>query len=193
MQPDNSELLAKMSSSTSTWIPVRNSTVLYLSPLALDSAKVWLVGVALFRTAPSTPQNAPAQKHELLILHRAESEDTLPGYWEIPGGHIEPTDRNVLHAVDRETLEETGLIAQEVVGEFDQMTWTSRNGKQSVQVNYVVEVTEAAEETVVKLNPDEHSEWMWVKADHIDGLQMTTEMRKCVRDAFQWADKHMEL
>jgi len=72
------------------------------------------------------------------------------------------------------------------------MTWTSKNGKQSVQLDDVVEVKEAAEETVVKLNPDEHSEWVWAGAGQVDGLKMTPEMRNCVRDAFDWADKHME-
>jgi 8-oxo-dGTP pyrophosphatase MutT (NUDIX family) len=89
MQPDNSELLAKMSYQNLDPREEFHRTSFIVLSTQFGKG---LVGrcVAVSRTTPSTPQNAPAQKHELLILHRPESEDTLPGYWEIPGGHIEP-------------------------------------------------------------------------------------------------------
>src|SRR5690606_13622575 len=48
---------------------------------------------------------SPDKKKLLLILHRKLN------LWLQPGGHIEPTDKNVIEAARREVMEETGLRA----------------------------------------------------------------------------------
>jgi 8-oxo-dGTP pyrophosphatase MutT (NUDIX family) len=48
---------------------------------------------------------SPDKKRLLLILHRKLN------LWLQPGGHVEPTDRNLVDAAEREVKEETGLRA----------------------------------------------------------------------------------
>ncbi len=152
----------------------------------LDSTKVFLVGVAIFKKsgAGGTPI-----KHELLIVKRAENEEAFPDNWELPGGHVEMSDRDVRHTVDRETQEETGLIVEEVLGEFEELYWESKkSGKQNVQLNYAVTVKEGMP---IKLNPDEHSDWLWATEDQIETLLMTPAMLKVLKDSFAFAKKHI--
>ena len=70
-------------------------------------------------------------------------------------------------------MEETGLVVQEFFGEFDEMVV----GMMSVQLDYVVTVKPEME---IKVNPDEHSEWMWTREEEIADLSMTIEMNTCV-------------
>ncbi|KAI9771998.1 MAG: hypothetical protein M1840_001286 [Geoglossum simile] len=156
------------------------------SPLRdLDSTKAFLVGVAIFRPSPDPDSSG---KYQLLVVKRAESEDTFPNNWEIPGGHVDESDLSVRHTVERETLEETSLVVDGVLGEFDELFWDSRKGKKNVQFNYVVTVKEFTE---IKLNADEHSEWMWVNKGGIDDLLMTPAMNKVLKDAFEFSEKYM--
>ncbi len=149
----------------------------------LDSTKVILVGVAIFKKSKS--KEAP----ELLLDERAESDEAFPNNWKLPGGHVEMSDRNVRHTVKRETQEETGLIVEEVVGEFDELYWDSKkSSKKNVQLNYAVTVKEGIP---IKLNPDEHSDWLWAKEEQVDTLLMTPAMNKVLKDSFKFAKEYI--
>ena len=110
----------------------RSAQLLRLSPRSLDPH---VVGVAIFKTLP-----APGS-YQLLLLKRAKEEKDFAGAWEIPGGHIEESDETVLHAVVRETREETGQEIEAVLGRLDYMTWESSSGVSNVQLNYVVSIS----------------------------------------------------
>ena len=63
------------------------------------------------------------------------------------------------------------------------MTWESKaRSRSNIQLNYVVTVQEGD----VKLNPDEHSDWQWVQEGQVEDFYMTAEMRKVVKNAFQF-------
>ena len=48
---------------------------------------------------------------EILILKRSADETSKQGYWDLPGGHIDPEDKSMEEGVLRELEEETGLKA----------------------------------------------------------------------------------
>lgn len=153
-----------------------NEKRLYSRPQDLDSAKRWVIGAAIF-------QHLKSDNCSLLLLKRASHEDAFPDAWELPGGHVEETNETIAHAVAREVVEETSLIVAKIIGEIEPMTWESKT-RSNVQLNYVVTVQQG---TTVKLNADEHSDWLWVQEGQVEALYMTTEMKKVVQDAFPYA------
>ena len=147
----------------------------------LEQGKTYLVGVAIFRASPDP---ASTTKFQLLVVKRAEHEEAYPNNWEIPGGHVEPGE-TVRQCVERETLEETGLLVDKILGEFAELHWDSRSsGKKNVQMNYAVNVKQPMD---LRLNPEEHSEWLWANEDQVDALLMTPAMNKVLRDSFEYS------
>ena len=138
----------------------------------LEPGKIYLVGVAIFRTKSISNS---ASKYQLLLVKRSPHEESFPDVWEIPAGHVEPGE-TVRQCVKREAFEETGLIVREVLRELAEISWESRkSGRKNVQFNYAVTVEEPYD---ILLNPGEHTEWMWAEVDQIEGLLMTQEMKE---------------
>lgn len=150
----------------------------------LDNAFVYVVGIAIFRRSPDPPSVT-----QVLVVKRTENETSYPGCWEIPGGHVEPGE-TLRQAAEREAFEETGLTVEGILGEFDDLRWDSKSGRQhNIQYNYAATVKEPA---VVIVNPDEHSEWTWAAEADVDGLEMTSGMKKVLKDAFEFARLYIE-
>ena len=64
------------------------------------------------------------------------------------------------------------------------MVWESRSSgqKKNVQLNFAVTVRE---QDGLRVNLEEHSEWMWVEEGMVEGLPMTAAMNKVVRDSLK--------
>lgn len=138
----------------------------------------YVVGVATLRKDPVTASP------QLLVVKRAATETSFPAMFEIPGGHVEPGE-TIRQAVEREMMEETALQVDGVLGELEKMHWISRTGgTKNVQLNFVVTVKQPAE---IRLNPEEHSEYLWADEETAGGLQATEAMRKVWSDAFTFA------
>ncbi|CAL5873919.1 uncharacterized protein PFLUO_LOCUS8203 [Penicillium psychrofluorescens] len=139
----------------------------------LSPSKCWVIGAAIF-------QEPESENRSILLLERASHETTFPNAWELPGGHIEETDKAITHAVKRETSEEISLNVAKIIGEVEPMAWESKK-QSNVRLNYVVIVQPR---DIIKLSPKEHSDWRWVKLEELGLLYITLAMKKVVQDAF---------
>lgn len=148
----------------------------------LEPGVTYLTGTCIFRNT----DKAEPDRLELLVLKRADHDDTFAGHHALPGGHVDPGER-IIQGLAREALEETGLVIDTVVDEFEEMRWTSKStGRSNVQLNYVVRVKEPLD---IQLDPNEHSAYLWVSESQIDTLNVTARMAKVLRDAFACAKK----
>ena len=151
-----------------------------------------VVGAATLRyTSDLTLSKMP----RILLLKRAPHEPYFPNVFELPSGKVDPNDRTLKYALTREVQEETGLDVIEVLAELKPMIYMTEktviddNGRESlaskraIQLNYVVSVSGGE----IKLSADEHSESCWASEGDLSELDITTEMRAVIQEAFEWA------
>ena len=120
----------------------------------------------------------------MLLLRRAASESFLPGYWELPGGRIEPGETPRV-AAQRELNEETGLT--DIVSKESLHTFAYETiGGSARQVDFLVRSAEEHPEVTVS---DEHDEFIWVTSDEFERLEdVDNVLRRAVRRAASHAD-----
>lgn len=114
----------------------------------------------------------------------------MPLCWETPGGAVDITDASILHAVARELFEEAGLVARwigaRVGGEH---IFSTRSGGRVGKVSFLVEVERTGEgqEIEVKLDPNEHCEYLWASEGECTARRMADgrELEFTTRE--QWA------
>ncbi|OGM51287.1 NUDIX domain protein [Aspergillus bombycis] len=146
----------------------------------------FIVGGLVFSRDSQNKSNEEGEPR-VLLLQRALT-DSLPGYWEGPGGGCEETDETILTAAAREVVEESGLHVSRIVDLVGVEEWTKeKNGTMLfvAKFTFLVEVHEAqsvfgemtgteGEKTVevdgdavqrwedrVRLEPSEHSTYEW--------------------------------
>tara|TARA_Y100001970_G_scaffold179520_2_gene218552 strand:+ start:38353 stop:38745 length:393 start_codon:yes stop_codon:yes gene_type:complete len=100
---------------------------------------------------------------KLLLIRRAHPP--AQGYWSIPGGHVEPGE-SWQGAVERELLEETGLVA--TCGRF--IGWVERSiGEQRYLIaDFLVDVLEPETATA----NDDALDLAFVNADEMKSLHV---------------------
>ena len=134
-----------------------------------------------------------AGNNKLLLLKRAAHDRAFPNMFAIPGGHVKDSDKDILHALKREVLEETALVVRAVKGQIEPLAWTTeRNtrgngdcaetGVKSVQFIFVCDV----EGEEFRVDPREHSVGVWVDEEEAGKLNVSFGMRGVVKDAFEW-------
>ncbi len=110
------------------------------------------------------------QESRILLLKRRE-DDYLPNMWEIPGGHVDPGE-TLVSALDRELLEETGLLRQHIrryLGYFDY------HGEFGPTREWNFEVSA---EPARGIRHPEHVDYRWALPEEWRELPMTPEMRQ---------------
>ncbi|KAE8152768.1 NUDIX hydrolase domain-like protein [Aspergillus avenaceus] len=158
----------------------------YTAPLAVFRAANpqythFVVGGLVFSNPTPTTDN-PSPESKVLLLRRALT-DSLPGYWEGPGGGCEETDDSIVDAVVREVREESGLHVSRVVDLVGIEEWVKLKPDQvvkAVKFHFLVEVWEAqgfipgGEGQVVErwedgvlLTPEEHDAFVWEGVDEV--------------------------
>ena len=172
---------------TPTKMPARSNSI-FPARLAsalkdLDPTTCWVVSVAI----PHPPSTARATDRgpQILLVRRATHELNFPNCWEIPGGYMEAGE-TVRQYLKCETLAETGLQIDMILGELEEMKWESRKtgGKEIVQMSFAATVISIrdGDGVIIVLNPDKHSEWMWARKEEVEREEMREEMRIVVRN-----------
>jgi len=106
-------------------------------------------------------------KHEFLVLHRVSTDDHSPDVWDLPGGSSELGETDPDKTLTREVKEETGLDINIIkpIFVFSRMSGPARH-----QFQIVYKCQYCAGE--LKLNPEEHDEYRWIKRKDLDSLPL---------------------
>lgn len=150
--------------------------------------------------------HSPSQEARVLLIQRAAT-DYFPLLWECPGGCVDPSDETILHAVQRELFEETGLVmiaAKVMLDDTVEFVWTDGRSRRIVflvEVEVGSKVGKGSEEGSGKggetrgsdgegaglpgvvLNPEEHADFVWasvrdVKRGFCDGRDINFSHEK---------------
>lgn len=128
----------------------------------------------------------PFKTNRVLIVKRAPHEDYFPNFFEIPGGKVDAGEA-IAAGLARELLDETGLVMTKVLTQLPGMAYTTTKTvvegekevvivKKSVQLNFAVEVAPGD----IKLDENEHVEWMWAGLEELHEVEMSELMRECL-------------
>jgi 8-oxo-dGTP diphosphatase len=120
----------------------------------------------------------------LLLLRRALG-DSLPGYWEIPGGGVEPAEP-FEDAAARELEEETGIRGARLQ-EVHYHTGPAPAGFRRPLLELAVFLLEISPRPEVRIAPAEHSEYRWARPEELRELRMM-ELNRAMADR-AWASR----
>ncbi|KAE9548262.1 hypothetical protein FO519_008526 [Halicephalobus sp. NKZ332] len=115
------------------------------------------------------------KENKVLVLKRA-ANDFMGGIYELPSGKVEENE-DLIHALRREILEETGLkvIDANYISYFD---YNSKSGRRTRQFNYNIIV----EGDQVKLS-EEHEDAAWVAMDDLKKYNITESVINTITEA----------
>ncbi|OKL59607.1 hypothetical protein UA08_05214 [Talaromyces atroroseus] len=133
----------------------------------------------------SKPTSKPESQPLMLIIQRAIT-DSWGGYWDFPGGSLEPTDQTLLDGVAREVFEETGFHVRKIRELVRVDAWTVHKrgvNHRVAKFTFVVDVHESVDtpewEEKVRLSPAEHMKWLWVTEEEIrESARVMREVRE---------------
>jgi 8-oxo-dGTP diphosphatase len=102
---------------------------------------------------------------QYLLIHRsADKYPEVPNPWEIPGGRIDP-GTPLLHNLEREVEEETGLKISAPPRLVDAQDILRIEGRHVVRLTYI------ADTDGEPILSDEHDEFQWISFDDILGVK----------------------
>ena len=117
------------------------------------------------------------ENKEILLLQRSESNDTLPLYWDIPGGTLEDGEDPKIGAL-RELKEETSLDIPEPKLFFVYSNIDESKNKQFITLIFYSKYTGGE----VKLSEDEHVNYKWLNVDEFKNIKGVNYLEKCIKE-----------
>lgn len=132
---------------------------------------IQLVGALIFRNG------------RLLIVRRSLRCRILPGYWDTPGGHVEPGE-TLTEALHREVQEETGLSIR-IDGPSRTTRYELPDGR-AEEHDFLCEIDGPSE---IVLDPSEHTSFEWITPEGVEREPATPEMRAIWCWAFERANQ----
>lgn len=112
---------------------------------------------------------------KVLLLQRKE-DDYLGGLFEIPSGEVDEGE-TLLQALEREIVEETGMLIAQVNGYLGAFDYPSRSGQHTRQLNFQVKVYPSA------VLPTEHDVFVWAGRADLAFYPLSHQTREIVRQA----------
>lgn len=112
-------------------------------------------------------------KDKLLMIQRSATERSFANHWEVAGGSVDPEDATILHGLQRELFEETGLRATKVLCEVGHpFAFSTGPGgiRKWFKPSFVVQVENdnISAPPKVTLNPKEHQALLWFTKAEIE-------------------------
>lgn len=101
---------------------------------------------------------------QVFLPRRADTKRFLPGVYELPGGHVD-FGENLLDGLAREFREEFGT--EITIGDpFAAFTYSNPvKGSHSVEIVYFAQFSD--KDSIITLNPEDHSEFDWFGEDEL--------------------------
>ncbi|QQG52778.1 MAG: NUDIX hydrolase [Candidatus Falkowbacteria bacterium] len=113
---------------------------------------------------------------EVLLLRRSANDEFMPGSWDLPGGTVEERE-HPLDAATRETEEESGFKVKNLKPLLIYSNWDKKKQKQFVSLIFYTEKYQGS----LKLNPDDHNDYIWVKPAKIKKMYTVPYLPEVVR------------
>lgn len=119
------------------------------------------------------------EQKQILLIKRSQQQNHNQFLWEAPGGKLEE-GQDIAHALEREVLEETGLLViplhKTAYIESEVLTKGKYTG-----IPYIVLVGMAKIEGDRECRlSEEHTEYKWVKYEVAVTMELTPETRKAL-------------
>lgn len=118
----------------------------------------------------------------ILLLHRRDDLQLVPGLWDLPGGGVEAGD-GLEESLVREVREETGFVVRvgrPVHAWIVRARPTSGRRFRGIIVCYECSTRAAREPS---LDPDEHTEFAWVPLAKLAGYPLPPDQGAAIRKA----------
>jgi mutator protein MutT len=119
-------------------------------------------------------------RNKCLIVKRSENETAYPGRWAFVGGKLERGER-LEDTLRREVKEEVGLEVEGKPEFFSDWTFIRPDDVNVVAVCFKVRTTTED----VKLEEDAFSEYRWVGANELEGLDLIDGMEKQIKEVLK--------
>lgn len=119
---------------------------------------------------------------KLFLPKRALTKKFLPGFFELPGGHIN-FGEDIVDGLKREVIEEHGMRI--TVGDpFSVFTYTNHiKGSHSIEVDYFAKFEDPIEN--IKINSEDHSEFKWISENDVPSIgEISPETLEVVQKGF---------
>jgi 8-oxo-dGTP diphosphatase len=112
-------------------------------------------------------------RNEILVMQRSSKSRHQPGFWEFPGGKVDPGE-NFADAIVREFKEETGLEVkiEKVLGSGEWEREDYRIAYLFLQVKQIGGVLQMSAE---------HDDLAWVSQNRLKDIQFSPQLHKFVR------------
>ncbi|WP_028648877.1 NUDIX domain-containing protein [Nocardiopsis sp. CNT312] len=107
---------------------------------------------------------------------RSPTRKVFPHCWDIVGGHVEPGE-TMLQGLAREIEEETGWRLAAVLAELFSLDWDPGDGVTRREIDYLVRVE--GDLSAPRLEPDKHTDFLWVDDDTVDVLRDDRDPGDC--------------
>lgn len=121
-----------------------------------------------------------AKNGKIFVARRADHKKAFPGLFELVGGHVEKGE-TFEEAVIREVKEEVCLDI-EIITIIDAFKYYSED-EYKAEVIYLCRQIDPDQEPII--DPDDHSEGMWIGPDEVHKIERDTEEVRAIRKAFE--------
>ena len=119
---------------------------------------------------------------KFLIVKRSKTDNVKPGYWEWPGGHVDPEDNSIEQGASRELQEEANVFCpvedlQYLGFQEVRRPQVEDNSVEAIVKRYFFLATEWKNEAKIVPNPVsgvlEHDDLKWATREEINSIENT--------------------